>query len=279
MHNNRTVLITGSTDGIGKATAIELAKKQYTIHLLGTSKRRGELVLQQLREINPKGKHLLYLTDLSEMNAVNSFLDDYLQENDSLDVLVLNAGIFPKHTSLSNDGIDLSFSVGYISRYLFSVRLNKLLEKSSLGKVVHINGSVIGSIKYQQLNNPKYGKMTRVWQNSVGSALLVYYWNQLSKTNVAHMHWNPGIVNTQTVKTQGTVVRYLSKLMGMIEPEEAGQSLAKHIDTVLKPDMLGKFFVKGNESKTPRRISAGEDMLKELISFSESFTQVAISIY
>ncbi|MCG8582669.1 MAG: SDR family NAD(P)-dependent oxidoreductase [Bacteroidales bacterium] len=275
---SKSVLITGSTDGIGKATAIELAKKGYSIHVLGLNKERGEHVLKILKQHYPKRKHELFCVDLSKMKEVNLFLDAYIQRFKSLDVLILNAGIFPKKTTLSDDGIDMSFSVGYISRYLFSIKLNKLLVQSPIGEVVHINGSVIGEIKYSQLQAPKYNTMTSVWQNSVGSALLVHNWNQISNSNVSHMHWNPGVVNTQTVKSQGAIVRYLSKLMGMIEPEQAGQMLASHIDSVSQQEMASKFYSKGKLQKTKSKILKGQDLLKELLEFSKSFTQTDIDL-
>lgn len=274
--SNKTALITGSTAGIGKATALELAKKGYSVHILGTNKSKGRKVLTEVKEIFPEGLHELFIVDLSKVKTVNTFLNEYEQKYSTLEVLVLNAGIFPKQKSLSEDGIDLSFSVGYISRYLFAVKLNKFLAASTIGKVVHINGSVVGNIKYSQLKAPKYNNMTAVWQNSVGSALLVHNWQNITKTNVAHMHWNPGIVNTNTVKSQGAVVRYLSKLMGMIEPEQAGLMLAEHIETVPKSKMTGKFYAKGKLQKTKSKILNSQVMLNELLQFSKEFTGLSV---
>ncbi len=54
--------------------------------------------------------------------------------------------------------------------------------------------------KYDQLRDPKYGKLTGVLQNSLAGAYLVPFWKERTGTEVAHMHWSPGIVNAQTVK-------------------------------------------------------------------------------
>ncbi|MCL3779112.1 SDR family NAD(P)-dependent oxidoreductase [Prolixibacteraceae bacterium JC049] len=273
---SKVALITGSTNGIGKETAIGLAKRGYSIHVLGTNKMKGKNVLDELKSIFPEGKHELFLIDLSSVEQVNTFLDNYIKKYAKLDVLVLNAGIYPRQQTVSEDGIDLAFSIGYISRYLFSVRLNELLEKSDIGKVVHVNGSPMGRINYSKLKTPTYSKLKSVWQNAVGSALLVQFWKKLSKTNVDHMQWNPGIVNTDTVQKQGRIVRFLSSLMGMIEASEAGEMLAKHIEESQKRIVAGQFFFKGKAIKAKSSIKNGVQDWEELVQFSEEFTGVAM---
>jgi NAD(P)-dependent dehydrogenase (short-subunit alcohol dehydrogenase family) len=268
----KNALITGATDGIGKATAIELAKKGYNLHILGRNKVKGMKVLEELNIISPKGKHELFITDLSNMAEVNEFLETYQAAYSTLDVLILNAGIYPSKIELSEDGIDQSFSIGYISRYLFSVKLNDLLNLSAIGKVIHINGSIVGSIKYSEVRAPKYSKIRSVWQNSVASALLVRFWKEYTKSTVHHIHWNPGIVNTQTVKSQGSNVRFLSRLMGMIEPEQAGKILANHVDS----NRPGQFYFKGKAQKMKNKILRGEKLFNDLVGFSEAFTCVKI---
>lgn len=269
-----TALITGGTDGIGKATAIALAQKGFSVHILGVSKERGVAALEQLKSINAQANHQLYLCDLSQLEEVNTFLENYIAHYDTLDVLVLNAGIYPKEHRLSADGIDRTFSIGYVSRYVFSVQLNPLLLKSDLKKVVHVNGSVMGRIYYDQLSAPRYSAIKSVWQNSVGSALLVHNWQAFSKTAVAHTHWNPGIVNTQTVKSQPYIVQLLSKLMGMMSAEKAGGLLANFIVNTNAKDAAAKFYTKGKMSKTPAKLQKSPTMFNDLINFSEAFTQL-----
>ncbi len=270
----KLALITGATRGIGKATALELAKLGYTLHIIGTNREKGEEVLKKLHINNSEGKHELFIVDLSKKKDVNNFLDSYIEKYSTLDVLMLNAGIFPDKLLLSEDGIDKSFSIGYISRYMFAVRLNKLLQNSPIGKVVHINGGVIGGINYDQLSNPQYKKIASVWQCSVGGALLVNFWQKLSNTDVAHMHVIPGFVDTEINRSQGTLMRFISKTFGM-KPQKAGAILANHINTASKVDVAGKFFIKDKLKKTKQSILNGEDLLDKLIKYSESFTNIS----
>lgn len=270
---NYTVLITGSTEGIGAATAIEFAKRHYSVHILGRNKTKGEKVLEQLQSYNPEGNHLFFSADLSVKADVKRFLDNYLKEQSSLDILILNAGIHPKSNTLSRDGIDITFSIGYISRYMFAVRLNKLLSASKLGKVIHINGSVIGKIHFDELSNPRYNKMISVWQNSIGSALLVSNWKTFTNTNVEHIHWNPGIVNTQTVKSQSKVVQLLSKALGMVEANKAGECIASFVTENSEKNIGGNFYSKGKLKKKPK-LHSDKALFKKLIEYSESFTNI-----
>ncbi len=274
---NKTALITGSTDGIGKSTAIELAKLGYSVQVLGRNKQRGEALLQTLNDLNPSGTHELFILDLSSMKDVNEFLDDYLKEERTLDVLILNAGIYPKEASLSEDGVDKSFSIGYISRYLFAARLDKMLGSSPIGKVVHVNGGAFGKIHYDQLSTPRYSRIKGVWQNSVAGALLVHHWQDLSDSKVAHVHWLPGLVKTNILNTQGFFVNViLAKLIGM-ESLTAGQMLADTVENISSQDLAGKFYVQGKVKKTPKKIQKDKSLIEELIKFSEKFTQVKIA--
>ncbi len=274
---NKTALVTGGTDGIGRSTAIELAKRNYSVQVLGRNKDRGEEVLKILRDVNPSGKHDLFILDLSVMKDVKAFLDNYLMKHKTLDVLIMSAGIYPKEPQISVDGIDKSFSIGSISRYLFSVRLDGILGRSPIGKAVHVNGGVFGKIHYDQLEAPKYSRIKGVWQNSVVGALLIHNWTALSDSGVAHMHWLPGLVRTNILSTQGFLIKtVLAKLIGM-EPSVAGKMLADNIEMVSKQDTAGKFYIQGKLKNTPKKIQDSSSTLEELLNFLSKFTQVKVS--
>lgn len=76
MNHELVALITGATDGIGKAVALELTRNGYTVHILGRNLERGAAVLNMLKEISPEKDHHLYFVDLATIASCNQFLAD-----------------------------------------------------------------------------------------------------------------------------------------------------------------------------------------------------------
>ncbi|PWJ41104.1 SDR family NAD(P)-dependent oxidoreductase [Sediminitomix flava] len=271
MEKSKIALVTGATDGIGKATAIALAQKGYAIHVIGRNKTKGAEVISTLEQVNSEGKHLFFSLDLSNMNEVQHFLKAYTNSHNTLDILVLNAGIFPKEMMVSADGIDVIFALGYMSRYLFSEALHPLLIASGEGKVVYVGTSAIVNIKYDQLTAPKYNKMFATWQQSTANAYLVQFGDQLFGEGVARLHWLPGIVNTGLVKSQSRFVQFLSSMFGMIEAEEAGETLASILVNHNVEELKQKFFKKGKQIKTSKKVINGIAKFEELIEYTKQF--------
>lgn len=271
----KIALITGSTDGIGKALALSLAEEGYSIHVLGRNKDKGEEVIKSLNKIHPMGEHKLYIVDLSTVENNNNFLDEYIRNHEYLDLLVLNANAMFKKVKTGKDGIDLAFIIGYISRYMFSVKLDELLRKSNDPRVVHIGGAtMISEIQYTNLKTPNYKPLKATAMGFMANNLLTYHANKNGLTDVPYEFVEPGIVNTNTVKDQNIIVRFLSKIMGMIEPKEAGRLIKEHIIETQSKDVSGKFYNKKNEKQPKKEVVYGEEAFKEVLTFSKEVSRL-----
>lgn len=280
---SKIALITGSTDGIGKATAMALVKRDYTIHLLGRSKEKGERALEELKSISDKN-HKLYLVDLSSIQANKQFVNKYLEENDRLDVLILNALAFPEKGMKTVDGFDLTFSVGYISRYIFSILLNPLLESTAGSRVIHVGqGASAGVVNYEAVKNPikvgeKYTLVDKVKttnQPYVANRYFSLLLNRETGISVPHEYYHPGTVDTQQVKDSPAVLRFIGKLVGeIIQPEKSGDLLADHIEDTTASEVAGKYYSKGKQKKIAPKLFATKERFAELVEFSEEETGV-----
>lgn len=279
---NKTALITGSTDGIGNAIAIELAMHNYTIHVLGRNKEKGEATLKKLQEINSTRNHELFLVDLASIKVNLEFVEQYLKRYNKLDLLILNANTYPKNVSITEDKIDQIFAVGYVSRYIFSVKLDQLLANSEDSRVIHIGDvTLLKSINYKRLSNPNYGSTKATYQSYTGSAFLVYFLGKTTKTTVPHEFHHPGIVNTSPFKELHFIFRFLLKLerLGSIEPEQSGKIIVKHILETRASDIAGKFYVKGKLKAPKKKLINGIEKYKKLIAFTEQLTNIKMADY
>jgi NAD(P)-dependent dehydrogenase (short-subunit alcohol dehydrogenase family) len=133
--DQQTILITGATDGLGRALAAELAAEGATVLVHGRDDRRGE---ETLKEIG--GRASWYRADLSSLAETRALAEAVRADHPRLDVLVNNAGIGsagPRRESA--DGHELTFQVNYLSGYLLTRLLLPTLIASAPARIVNVS--------------------------------------------------------------------------------------------------------------------------------------------
>ncbi|WP_180954242.1 SDR family NAD(P)-dependent oxidoreductase [Bacillus sp. M6-12] len=131
-------LITGGNSGIGKATAIELAKKGATIFLLCRNEERGKKTIQDIIEETGNTQVDLILADLSSQRSVKQAADQFKKKYNKLDVLINNAAVFLAKRSETEDGIETTFATNYLSQFILSHLLLESLEASGEGRIINV---------------------------------------------------------------------------------------------------------------------------------------------
>ena len=133
-----TILITGATDGLGKRVAQELAVGGATVLLHGRNRRRLEATLEEVRGETGNEKLASYLADLSSLGQVRALAGHILSDQDRLDVLINNAGIFDRERKESEDGFELTFAVNYLAHFLLTSLLLPPLRDSAPARIVNV---------------------------------------------------------------------------------------------------------------------------------------------
>jgi NAD(P)-dependent dehydrogenase (short-subunit alcohol dehydrogenase family) len=138
----RTILITGATDGLGRALAAGLAAEGAQLILHGRSREKLERLVE---EIGPLGEQApaTVLADLADLKQVRDLSRQVSDVSDRLDVLVSNAGIGSgepdgRARSLSADGYELRFAVNYLAGFDLTLRLLPLLAASGAARIVNV---------------------------------------------------------------------------------------------------------------------------------------------
>jgi NAD(P)-dependent dehydrogenase (short-subunit alcohol dehydrogenase family) len=141
--NGKVVLITGSTDGLGKAVALQLANAGAHIIVHGRNRERGEALRQEIAALK-RGGAMFYAADFSSMAAARGFAAAVARDHKQIHLLINNAGIGSTDPSggrqreLSPDGYELRFAVNYLSTFLVTRQLLPLLLSSAPARIVNV---------------------------------------------------------------------------------------------------------------------------------------------
>jgi NAD(P)-dependent dehydrogenase (short-subunit alcohol dehydrogenase family) len=137
--SGKTILITGSTDGVGRAVAEKLAADGAHVLVHGRDRQRGESLVAAINS-SGKGKATLYLADLSSLAGVRLLAKEVLAANPRIDVLINNAGagFVPAEREATPDGLELRFAVNYLSGFLLTRLLLPTLIASAPARIVNV---------------------------------------------------------------------------------------------------------------------------------------------
>lgn len=147
---NKTILITGATDGIGLATAKLFAAKGHNLLIHGRNAEKLKEVKAQLCSLSDTIEVDSYLADLSSLSQIHSLAQKIIADHQKLDVLINNAGVFKVTPTRTADDLDIRFSVNTIAPYILTQALAPILGKS--GRVINLSSAAqapvdIGGLK------------------------------------------------------------------------------------------------------------------------------------
>lgn len=205
MMDKKTILITGATDGIGKVTALELAKQGHQIVVHGRNEGKAKAVVAELKA-NSRNQDIQYLiADLFSMKAIQDMVQEFNSNYDHLDVLINNAGaIFDNQRATTNAGIEKTMALNVIAPFLLSKLLLPTLQKSKDGRIINLSSSahrMSGTPDVNDLNLTKvpsaqrrYGLSKRylIWNTQTLAKKLLANGIKNVTVNAAH----PGMVAT-----------------------------------------------------------------------------------
>lgn len=197
----KTILITGSTDGIGKLAAIKLAKDGHEIYLHGRKEDKLKKVIAEIKELSDNENIKGFVADFSDLDAVKQMIQEVNSDPPKIDVLINNAGVFKSPMILNKDRLDIRFVVNYFAPYLLTNHLIPLLQKGTDSRIINLSSAAQASIIYEGFS----GRTQLSEQDAYAqSKLAITMWSfYLSKTleNIAVVAVNPGsLLNTNMVK-------------------------------------------------------------------------------
>ena len=145
----KIILVTGSTDGIGLATATMLVSMGHHVLLHGRNPAKLEDVEKALSALPGGGRVEIYVADLSLIADVEALAKSVSEKHTKLDILINNAGIYNAPDPVTQDGLDVRFAVNTIAPYLLTQRLLSLLGTS--GRVINLSSAAQSPVEAEAL--------------------------------------------------------------------------------------------------------------------------------
>lgn len=269
-YEGKTALVTGSTDGLGRALALALAAEGAHVIVHGRNAERGQAVVDEITR-SGKGSASFRAADFASMQEVRDFADAIAREHPELDLLVNNAGIAfsserPRHASA--DGHELQFAVNYLAGWVLVNKLRANLKAAAPSRVVNVSSIAAHPIDFDDVMLERPGAQARGYGQSklAQVTMTVALAPAFERDGITMIALHPAtMMDTTMVAGLGpartTVAEGLEHVMGLITAP------------ALEP---GAFYVDGKpaQPRDPQPLDA--DARVRLLELSEELTGVAV---
>jgi retinol dehydrogenase 14 len=273
----RTVVVTGGSGGIGKATAERLAQLGATVVITGRDPARTHDAARQIRAST--GTSVQALTaDLSDQAQVRQLAANLLAALPQIDVLVNNAGGYWNTRHITADGLERTFAVNYLAPFLLTALLLDRIRHSSDGRVVNVssNAQRLGRIDFDDLQGEDHYSGARAYNQSKLATVLFTHElaRTLGGTTVTANALHPGVVRTSFgAQDPGRTQRLLVPLVRplMLSPDAGAATSVMLASSPHVKAVTGQFFSAGRQKRSSKR-SYDEAVGRRLWLISQELT-------
>ncbi len=154
---SKTILVTGATDGIGKQTALELARMGHLVLVHGRNTEKSRAAADDILRQVSGGKAEAVAADLTDFKAIKSLAEEVKNRFGRLDVLLNNAGVFENEKVILPNGLERTFMVNHMAPFALTWWLLDFMKKNPGARIVNVSSMAqSGSIDFDNLNGEKY---------------------------------------------------------------------------------------------------------------------------
>lgn len=272
-------LITGATSGIGKETAIALAKAGMTLVLTARDEGKGERTKKEIIDLSQNRNVEVLPCDLSSLSSVKNFCSRFQENHENLHVLINNAGVWEKERKLSKDGIEVTFATNFLAPFLMTNLLMDTLKKSAPARIISTTSGLHGgTIRFDDVEFKSGFRGMSVYRQS--KLAIVLFTKELAKrlkgTEVTANCFMPGLVYTGLFRNASALTRMIIKSMATTSPRKAARTpvyLATSLDVerisgecFKKERMIAKTSEESHDNAAMERLWAlGLDYVKDWV--------------
>jgi len=272
---NKIILITGATSGIGKETALGLAKMGATVVFTSRDDIKGEKTKKELiAKTNNKNIHMLNC-DLASFESIKNCCNEFKSKFDKLHVLINNAGVWDFKRRESKDGIENIFAVNYLAPFLMTELLIDVLKKSKPSRIINLtSGMHYGTINFNDIEfKEKFSGAKAYRQSKLGLILYTRFLaKKLEGTGVTVNTVHPGMNKTDLGRDAGGLSRVIFKMMGK-NPKIGAETSIYLASSPKVENITGEYWAK-KEIKKSSKESYDMDLAEKLWHVSTKYVKL-----
>jgi NAD(P)-dependent dehydrogenase (short-subunit alcohol dehydrogenase family) len=273
---DKTCLITGANTGIGKQTALALARRGARVVMVCRDRDRGERARQEIDVAGPADTDLL-IADLSRMADVRQLVEQVKQRCDSLPLVISNAGVVMPERRVTADGYEATFAINHLAPFALITGLLDHVVASAPARIVVVASQVeaSGVITFDDLQSEQdYQPLVAYRQSKLANVLFTYELaRRVADHDVTVNCLHPGVIATNLLSDYNGRPRALGMLQRLNHPgPKVGAETSIHLATdPALSSTSGRYFRPEGQAQSSKQ-SYDEDLAERLWRRSEELT-------
>lgn len=276
----KTILITGTTNGIGRVTAQQLAAQGHRLVLANRNRDKAQEFAAELTASSGNSDISLLDLDLASLQSVRDCAAEFLREHDKLDILLNNAGMTSAEQVITADGFESQFAINNLAQLLLTVELLPALEAAAPSQVIFVTSMMH---KFGKLNFDSFKGASKYNGNAAyGQSKLAMMLNaaelaeRLESRNIAVNTLHPGAVSTGILDEYPPLMRGLLRMV-FTTPEKGARTSLYLAGLDAEQLATGKYYVNCKEAK-PGKLVADKALRAKLWQVSCDYVGIEAAI-
>ena len=268
---NKTILITGASDGIGKETAKVLAKQGHRMIIHGRNKQKTEAAFEEIKRASGNENIDMYLADFLSLAEVRAFADTIKQQYDHLDVLINNAGAqFTNLRETTSEGHEKTMVINVLAPFLLTTLLLDLLKESKSARVVTVSSAshAMGKVDLNDIEFEKGYSMSRAYGVTKRYIIWImqHFVSEMKKAGINNITFNsvhPGSTQTSLARESSKMLMF-KIIMFLWKPmmNSMEKAISPSVKCATAPELegvTGKYFGPKGEEKVNQKYYSPEN--------------------
>ena len=283
--SGKTVIVTGANTGIGKVTALDLARRNARVILACRDIKKAQKAADDIKKSTNSQNVVVKHLDLASFKSINQFCKDILETEPRLDILINNAGVswIPQCTK-TEDGLEMQVGVNHFGHFLLTNQLLPRLKKSSpSARIIIVSSSLHkkGKIDFGNFKSEKgYHQFEAYYDSKLANVLFgqeLHRRLEAEEAGVSVYTLHPGVINTELNRhmMHPLLLRLFRPLFGLLvkTPTQGAQTTISCAVAGELEGLSGRYYGNCKEEPFPK-VESGPDesVAKKLWEISERLT-------